>query len=432
MDNGEKIQNALSGIDADLLREAYAVDDAQKLKRQAKKPFYRTGVFRGAVAAAACLAVAVSIWQWHGRDIPTELPPTPNLNISAAPYWATDATVTVDSLDALNYYAAASVLRGANLLGAADDAPMLSLLAETDTPETSAGFDTPPITSEGRPSENTPTESIPEDMISYELDPDGTYTITEVSYLQIRLTDEDGFLASKVGVGNVDVMITQISFFGNPPEGIITFRNGDRFYSCCENSGGIRENGESYRQFSTHKYVQGNYLIKNLSQENYAFEITYDLLGNAVSIVCSPFKAGGDRADSDISVVYSIARIEVDVTLTISQLEDFFRAENLPKNDDDIDLPPTPEEAALADVYLCEDGSFFDLSASGIFAFHEAGASEIDYRKGQFSLDDAQTLRLCFYEDGQAVDEELCGRTEDGFLYRGREYVRQGTRSVSV
>lgn len=413
MKNGEKLQNALSNVDAELLREAFDVDDAQKMKKLAKKPFYRTGIFRSAVAAAACLALAVGIWRGMTPNTPTQT----SVGYTHAPYWLTDTDVTVDTLDDLNYYAAASVLRSADTRTAASGKRTLARLDATDM--TGSGVDVPPNSAD-----DTPSAGISEDIIYYELDPDGVYTFTEVSYLQIRLTDEDGFLASKIGVGDVDVVITSVSLFGNPDEAIITFRNGDRFYSCCENSAGVRKNGTSYRHFSTHKYIQGSYLVKNLEQDNYAFEIDYDVGGNAVSISCAPYKTGGDSPDDEIQVLYSIARIDISVTLTVEQLESEFANIDLPKNDDDIALPPTAEEQALAAVYRGDDGYLFDLRENGIFVFYDARLSQESYRTGLFSLTQSGLLMLTFYVDGQAVEEVHCHTTQHGFLYRDVEYVR--------
>ena len=67
-----------------------------------------------------------------------------------------------------------------------------------------------------------------------------------------------GFLAQKLGgTGSVEVVITQNSF-----SNMITFKKGERYYSCLQTS--LTEKAMS---FSSHKYVNGFKLVENFDQE---------------------------------------------------------------------------------------------------------------------------------------------------------------------
>ncbi len=77
-------------------------------------------------------------------------------------------------------------------------------------------------------------------------------------------------------------------------------------------------------EFSTHKYVEDFFLVKNLEQDNYQFVIEFDRLGNATEIKCEPYKTSGAHADMDMSVVSSTHVASTNARFTIADLEEYF------------------------------------------------------------------------------------------------------------
>lgn len=352
-------------IDDDLLAEAYAAEDADKLKNyiaaekaasRGVRALFRKPAFRIAAAVTAIfvfVAVIAAVvlpvlFRSPGSDV---LPGPPPGNTQNHPWQnPSSGALKIKSLDMLNYYSAIRILQdNANDLpaGKVQKTSAESMKAESpygvwrlaasdsgaDVEEDRSGFgyDTPPSegADSGNPPQNSPSEGQQpgapgledgQNVIYYEMDPDTVFAVFRVIFFQIELTDESGYLASKVGTGIVEVVITE-----NSLEHMITFRNGDRYYSCLEN-GYV----EGTWQFSSHKYIEGFSIVKNLEQDNYAFEVTFDKEMN-VEFVCRPFKTGGENPDRDISVVSAAFMSQVSAEFTIADLEQYFSASSSPE-----------------------------------------------------------------------------------------------------
>ena len=144
---------------------------------------------------------------------------------------------------------------------------------------------------------------------------------------QIELTDKNGFLASKLGLGLVDVVITEECIWG---DSLITFRNGDKFFSCLSNGWSLNgETGGWMWDFSTHKYVEGFNIVKNFEQENYAFYIDMNAEGQAFAFECRGAQNGGYRADQNVEVVSSTSISNQGSSYTIAELEDYFNDDSV-------------------------------------------------------------------------------------------------------
>lgn len=228
----------------------------------------------------------------------------------------------IDSLDKVNYYAAVCVLsktpQPANSVGKSHKISMLTTYT----------------TDENTESENTVTEQEQTEQQSkvyyYELSADDVFSFNKVNMLQIELTDEGGFLASKLGVGTVDVVITENCIWG---DALITFRNGEKFFSCLVDgySPGNANYG-AYWHFSTHKYVDGFYIVKNLEQENYSFHIGMNTAGQVTSFECFPSENGGDRIDENVKIASSTVTGAEGGRFTLAELEAYFKNENYQEN----------------------------------------------------------------------------------------------------
>ena len=111
-----------------------------------------------------------------------------------------------------------------------------------------------------------------------------TFTITMYSYFTITLNDTGGFLAQKLGgTGSVEVVITRNNF-----NNMITFKKGERYYSCLQTS--LTERAMS---FSSHKYVSGYKLVENYDGENYEFTVYFEG-DKVVGMNCGRFEGNGN------------------------------------------------------------------------------------------------------------------------------------------
>ena len=268
-------------------------------------------------------------------------------------------TLKINSLDKLNYYAALRMIAETPMVskqsmtggspeivllagGVGDDSeegPTVPDATEFVSTEGPTVPDATELVSTEGPTvpdatELVPTEGPPaapdnpdatnpgKDIIYYQLKPNQLFNMKKVNMFQIELTDENGFLASKLGLGLVDVVISEDCIWN---DSLITFRNGDKFFSCLTN--GMRLNPKTGAQqwnFSTHKYVEGFNIVKNFKQENYAFYIDADAEGQIVAFKCRGAQNGGHRPDENVRIV-SATRISTQGgKITIAELEDYF------------------------------------------------------------------------------------------------------------
>lgn len=334
----EKLSQELGNIDNELLDAAWEIDNAQKLKAYGKK---KTPPFRW-VAVAACAAMLALVILITGiPQRPNDGPTLPIVHSSGRPHKQPDGNqppvilkppvfdmetnLQVNSIDKLNYYAALRVLEDT-------PAPVKYGLSAGNYGITfltnGSGIDLPEITvpgnTEGPPvntSPSSPTDPS-EDIVYYELNPNEPFYVNNISMFQIQLTDANGFLASKLGLGIVDIVITEDCIWG---ESLITFRNGEKFYSCLTNGWSLNEQTrESQWDFSTHKYIEGFYIVKNGVQENYAFEIFMDAEGQATEFICREAQNGGYRPDQNVKIASTTVISTEGGSYTIADLENYF------------------------------------------------------------------------------------------------------------
>ncbi len=168
-------------------------------------------------------------------------------------------TVKINSLDKLNYYA------------------VKMAIAQNEGVVLSASFQKPkaaPLAS------NTNFRLLKlANSTAVNIAPDSTFTITMCSYFTVTLNDPMGFLAQKLGgTGSVEVVITRNNF-----NNMITFKKGERYYSCFQTS--LTEKAMS---FSSRKYVSGFKLVENYGQENYEYTVHFEG-DKVVGINCGRF-----------------------------------------------------------------------------------------------------------------------------------------------
>ena len=173
----------------------------------------------------------------------------------------------------------------------------------------------------------TPKTALLSNIYQYPINANKVFTTTMVTYFTIKLNDERGFLAQKLGgTGEVEVVVTQNDI--DPLGYMITFKRGSNYYSCFPNARGVgTESGLSYIAFSSHKYIEGFDIVKNFEQENYIFTVRYNG-AKVVGFECAPFgstpkKYNVDDAtlNDDFCVVLYTRK-----TFTIGQLEAYFKS----------------------------------------------------------------------------------------------------------
>ncbi len=161
------------------------------------------------------------------------------------------------------------------------------------------------------------------------IDRSKVFTSTMVTYFTIELNGEKGFLAQKLGgTGLIEVVVTEndIEDMGQ----MITFKRNDKYYTCFMNGGDYDpDSNESSHEFSSHKYIVGFNIVKNLEQENYKFTVHYDG-SKVVGFECSPFNSVPTNyvADDVTFIEDFCVVIYAKQTFTIDELEVYFKNES--------------------------------------------------------------------------------------------------------
>lgn len=364
----EKLFDYLENVDEDFLVEAMDIDSAEKLEKSKKVPLWiHRPAFRWTAVVAACLAILLCILPLLQSFAPVgggEQPNTPPMlydptwpsqpstptaptqpNESLDPPWEVVGTnISIESADMLHYYSAIYLLsqqyqanltasgsssgNGLTLLDEPDigDEPYCTMPSspwelETEPP----GNTEPPMNTEGPAVEPSTEYTAPvdnENYYYYEIDPKATFHISKVVFFRIQLSG-DGFLAQTLGTGIVDVVITDFEIWGDL---MITFKNGDKYLSCLTNGHSAYE-----FEFSTHKYIEGFYVVKDGRHINYRFVVTLDHNIQVDHFECDYwdyFNPG--NPDGIIPLVGETYIADTDISFTIGDLESHFRNIQIP------------------------------------------------------------------------------------------------------
>ena len=213
----------------------------------------------------------------------------------------TTENVKINSLDKLNFYAVKKAIaeNGVVLLSDSVQKPKVATLAN-----------------------NTSFRLLNlANSTATSINANSTFTITMYSYFTITLNDTRGFLAQKLGgTGSVEVVITRNNF-----NNMITFKKGERYYSCLQTS--LTERAMS---FSSHKYVNGFKLVENYDQENYEYTVYFEG-DKVIGINCGRFEGNGNYkyVADDIKFNDNFCFvIHKKQTFTAEQLEGLFASNN--------------------------------------------------------------------------------------------------------
>ncbi len=388
----ENLFQLLSETDDELLDEAYRIDSADKLKGLKHEKHSRNALDNGfslkipkqIIAAAACLILCtVSVLTvmpmfnsnmngGHAADLSqfenTNSPAVPSADSDyhaqpndynkpqvIQPDWNTldypvvtlpEGKLHIDGIDMLNYYSAVrgiyeaknSGIRGMKATGRSKP----TMLSESMDSGVSAIFDdgVSAVFDDGvsavlddevsAPSADYKPDPPSEPSIYYyKIEPNDRLGPSQLLFFQIKITDESGFLAQKMGTGIIDVVISRDFLWGDD---LITFKNGDKYFSCLTNSGGIDN-----LEFSTHKFIDGFYVVKNFDQPNYEFRVFFNI-DQAISFECGDFH-DAVNPDGVLPIVSkTIAINNCTEKFTIAELENYFNFLDSTLHDADQDM----------------------------------------------------------------------------------------------
>lgn len=223
-----------------------------------------------------------------------------NSSPSTPPF--TENDYFIDSIDKINFYSAKKIINENSLL---------------------------PIGMSYKSFSMPKTILLNNNYTEYPIDRDKVFTVTMVTYFTARINDEKGFLAQKLGgTGLIEIVVTEndIEDMGQ----MITFKREDRYYTCFMNGQYNEPNSNKVsREFSSHKYIDGFNIVKNLEQENYKFTVNYEG-SKVVGFECEPFKSVPSKYNADdITFIEDFCIVLFTKQyFTIDQLEVYFKNED--------------------------------------------------------------------------------------------------------
>ena len=292
----ERLSEHLLNIDDDLFAKAYQIDDADKLKqyettKNAKNKnviSVRPKIYRYA-AIAVCMAIVIGMASTLLPLINREdsLPdngqqhPYPNGDTQSSIHIPPPKAIVFDSLDKVNYYAGLkTILDSKYTLTKANTKTEKIIPLSCNLPQRShlhALSSTSEADLDNRPAdEDDVTPVLGGHDISEE-----RLRITTAIYFQLQVTDADEFLASKVGTGKIDAVMTDL-YIGINPYAMITFKNGDRYFSCLTEMHGLQETENT---FGTHLYIKGFNFYKDTTNGVSNFKVIRDAASNQITSV---------------------------------------------------------------------------------------------------------------------------------------------------
>ena len=328
-DRSEKFSEEIFNIDDDLLTLACEIDSAEKLHAHLRKHKAIRPIAHKYALIAACLALAIGITGAlpflqriiDPTPIETETPFDTDITTeTVTPFETETPPVTdtpenpsgedgikiekidgIDSMDMVNYYSALKILTDSDPMIAAKFSFEISQYEDFLNLSTS--------------------KNGTSDVHYYKFNRNSFFSISQGTFFQIEVTEENNVLASLVGTGIVDVAITH-----NSIDPMITFRNEDRYFSCLRNGEGSGLiDGIRYIEFSTSKQTDGFYITKKASGPIYSFLLIYDDNGAIREFYCFP-EGQADQHDPEgpVAVAGKTYTIRKDDKISIDDLEQYF------------------------------------------------------------------------------------------------------------
>ena len=257
--------------------------------------------------------------------------------------------VELDSLDKINYYAAVKMTSAvpSDLFNTAD--AIFSSLSRIN--RTSHSIQLLSGTTDNNGEEetvieietNTETSDGDDDDYLFDL----PFVITTAIYFETEITEDCEPLASLIGIGRADVVITDLHVNGRP-RAMITFKNGDRYFNCITQ---MRDLVQGINNFHSNIYIDGYDLKKDNSRcALTSFIIDLDLENGAIiSAAWKPYSSTPATAPSYSFYIYedTVKISREHYSFSIEDLENYYIGMGMDvvsqKNNNNNDLTTTEE-----------------------------------------------------------------------------------------
>ncbi|MBO4971202.1 MAG: hypothetical protein J6D45_00125 [Clostridia bacterium] len=325
-DAGLDLLEMLGNAEVKFTDKAFDTDSKEKFNNLCSKKKERS-LHRYALAASLSLFVSVSVLfvLAFGNYGKKAKPESGNVRLTQEKtqdeiFAPIEGRVVITSGDMWNYYAArkaiydfTSVMHGDAALPEryTDFENSVALIEDPEEPNR------PPESGYGVTDGEVSLPNVSEnDAVYYDLNEFGELRITGATYFRVEIKDKNGIVASRIGVGVAEVVITQISDF----DSMITFKNGDKYYSFLEN--GLNE-------FSTHKYIEGFFVVKNEGADTGSYTIEYDRKGNVLSVKCKISSQKHLMTDVIDVIEGTTVSVSADTGYSIDELEEFFNSKGV-------------------------------------------------------------------------------------------------------
>lgn len=304
--SSERLSQYLEQIDLSYWEEAFETDNAEKFRKLGSKPrglFSLAPTLRRVIAACLCFLLitsAVALWPRISQIDPSELEETDPIETVSSGNEETQAGPVADtrgikSMDMFNYYSAVKQLFGESALG---------------------GISTSP---------NGDAEYLPLETRRYAVDPNRVFYYTGMTFCRAELRDPEGFLAQQIGTGTIDVVIIFYDDPRNTISSMITFKNGDRYFSCMLDGANYLK-GYTVTHFSTHKYMEGFDVVKDADRVNYYYNVKWNAT-TVLDITCDLHRefAGAKVCCDDFRVIPGSSVISYACgSITLAELERYY------------------------------------------------------------------------------------------------------------
>lgn len=360
----EKLAKRLLQMDQKLLDDAYETDNARKLKRYVKskkRPEPASRLRHSAAIAGTCFALLFGLalislpflpmlkktdpnFTVPGEDVTADsrLPVVPN---DPGQHPGTDAGFFMDSMDKVNYYGGMRMIlespspaQQQNALQAGD-AMQASSVAPPLRSVSFRAAQTPPkpgnltardtVSDAGDVMLPASSEETAPGRIEYFDISEYPIRITTAVHFCIEVTGQDEFLASRIGTGTVQVVATEL-YYGVNRAIIITFKNGDAYYSCMTE---LAELTDGINEFMTHSYISGFHIVYDTTNETSMFRMDYDAENGQIrSFAWVPYNRIPTEAPVyPITVLSDTVEVShQEYEFTLQELNDYYIPHNLP------------------------------------------------------------------------------------------------------
>lgn len=376
----------LNHLDPDLVEKYTEHKDRIRQKKKQKNIWLRFG----AIAACFVLIIGVVLASPHifyAPDLPDDTT-TGSDDTDKELIPPQIGEIEFDSLDKVNFYGGLKVIT--------DTAPSVSVKSSRITTASYLLITDKSSAEILKLSETSPTDDFESPSSEYGEKKNGTnvawdltgeqMTITTAVYFRINVTEADILLASRIGTGEAEVVVTDLHI-GINPFAMITFKNGDKFFSCLSEMYGL-QNGENH--FGSHLYIKGFEMFKDTVDEMTSF---YTLVLDKDNKTVSSFKWKSYNRRPSEAPIYAIEIIPETIHIsydtyvfTLDDLSSYWKngyvvypdnkvpedpPESLP-GDDTVEIqegetmqkPPSPPEIyddGMLRYYLV-DGEYYEVS----------------------------------------------------------------------